>query len=381
VPYTNEMTMCHRRRMCTIFLCALAALGAGAGAAAQAQAAEPIAPAVTDWTAVSANTASGTLLGTSVSLSGTHVWNTPTSVLDGSWPYFGGPDFSPALPKSDEIQISGAPGYSYTIRFGAPITNPILELGSLGSRINFPSGTHLTRLSGESGFTVAGASVSGTPRNTIDADGLNDASGTIRLSGTYTTISFTTTPNYSGPEDGILVQLVVAQPEFTDWTAVSSNTAGGTLLGTSVSLSGTHVWNTPTSVLDGSWPYFGGPDFSPALPLSDEIQISGAPGYSYTIRFGAAITDPILELGSLGSRINFASGTRLTRLSGESGFTVSGSSVSGTPTNTLGRNSLNDASGTIKLSGTYTTIGFTTTPNYSGPEDGILVQLGSVPTD
>jgi hypothetical protein len=201
--HTNSMTMSHRRRIGSFFLCALAALVASGGAAAAAQAA----PAVADWTAVSSNTASGTILDTSVSLSGTHVWNTPTSRVDESWPYFGGPAFSPALPKTDEIQISGAPGYHYTIRFGAPTTNPILELGSLGSRIDFPAGTRLTRLSGESGFTVTGTSVSGTPTNTLGTSSLNDASGTIKLTGTYTTITFTTTPNYTGPEDGILVAL------------------------------------------------------------------------------------------------------------------------------------------------------------------------------
>jgi uncharacterized protein YkwD len=151
-----------------------------------------------------------------------HVWNTPTSVLDGSWPYFAGPAFSPALAKSDVIQISGAPGYSYTIDFGgAQITDPILELGSLGSRIDFPKGTRLTRLSGEGGFTVntsscvTGSCVSGTPSSTIGTSGNSDASGTIQLTGSYSSITFTTTPNYSGPEDGILVQLVtqaVTQP-------------------------------------------------------------------------------------------------------------------------------------------------------------------------
>ena len=363
-----------RARMRVLF--ALAALAAGAGAGAEAQAAPNISTAAADWTAVSSNTASGTLLATSVSLSGSRVWETPTSRVDGSWPYFAGPAFSPALPASDVIQISGATGSSYTLRFGAPVTDPILELGSLGSRVTFPSGTLVTKLSGESGFTVSGTSVSGTPTNAIGASANSDASGTIKLTGTYTTITFTTTPLYTGSEDGILVQLVI-RPRFTDWTAVSSNTASGTLLATSVSLSGSRVWETPTSRVDGSWPYFAGPAFSPALPASDVIQISGATGSSYTLRFGAPVTDPILELGSLGSRVTFPSGTLVTKLSGESGFTVSGTSVSGTPTNAIGASANSDASGTIKLTGTYTTITFTTTPLYTGSEDGILVQLGS----
>ncbi len=144
-----------------LVLCGLATLGLSAGSSAQAHAAPPM---LTDWTAVGSNTATGTLLGTSVSLAGTHVWNTPTSVLDGSWPYFAGPSFSPALSTSDQIQISGGLGFSYTIRFGAPMTNPILELGSLGSRIDFPTGTRVTRLSGQSGFTVSGTTVSACRR-------------------------------------------------------------------------------------------------------------------------------------------------------------------------------------------------------------------------
>jgi uncharacterized protein YkwD len=192
-------------------ICALAAIAGGAGSAATAHAA----PAAADWTAVSSNTAIGTVPGTSVSLSGTQVWNTPTSRVDGSWPYFAGPAFSPALPKTDVIQISGAPGASYTLRFNTAVKDPILHLGSLGSTIAFtglPAGTPVTRLSSEGGFTVSGSSVSGTPGNTILASGNSDASGSIRLTGSYTSVSFTATPNYSGPADGILVQLVAEAP-------------------------------------------------------------------------------------------------------------------------------------------------------------------------
>ena len=99
----------------------------------------------------------------------------------------------------------------------------------------------------------------------------------------------------------------------TDWTAVSTNTATGTLLGTPASLSGTHVWSPPQSTLDGSAPYYASSVFSPALARSDSIQISGGPDRpaSYTIDFGGAkVTDPILEVRSLGSRIDFPAGSR-----------------------------------------------------------------------
>jgi hypothetical protein len=362
----------HKLLSLTLVAAAVALAPAGANAASP----PTVATAAADWTSVNANTATGSLLGTDVSLSGGHVWDTPSSVTDGSWPNFSGPDFSPALTKSDAIQISGAPGYSYTLRFSAPTTDPILELGSLASRIDFPSGTKVKRLSGQDTFTVNDSSVTGALDSRLGPDGLNDASGTVKLRGTYSTITFSATALYSGPEDGIMVQLVV-QPRFTDWVSVTGNTGRGVLAGSSVTLSGSHVSGTPSSVTDGSWPYFSGPDFSPALTKSDAIQIFGGPGYTYTIRLSAPATDPILHVGSLASRIDFPAGTPVIKLSGQTEFTVSGNSVSGNPTNTLGPDGLSDASGTIRLRGTYTSITFTTTPLYAGPDDGIMLQLGS----
>ena len=182
---------------------ALAAVVGSAGAAG---------PGFADWTAVSNNTATGTLLGNSISLSGSHVWNPPQSVIDGSWPGFSGPDFSPPLATSDEIQISGFQGFSYTLQFGAPVTDPVLELASLASRLDFPAGTQITRLSGDSNFSVSGASVIGALAPP-GPDGLSDANGTVQLTGTFQSISFSATPTYNaGSEDGILVQVGAAAP-------------------------------------------------------------------------------------------------------------------------------------------------------------------------
>jgi surface antigen len=206
--------------------CALAVIAAGAVAAAPAQAA----PTATDWTSVSQNTAMGTVLGTSVSLSGTHVWDVPVSRVDGSWPYFAGPTFSPALSTSDVIQISGAPGAAYTINFrnaaGSSVTvkDPVLHLGSLGSTLTFTTGAP-TRLTSENNFRVVGSQVIGDPGNTIRPSGNSDSSGSIRFTGSYSRINFTATPNYTGPEDGILVQLV---------TEPGSGTPGTTPIGTQV---------------------------------------------------------------------------------------------------------------------------------------------------
>jgi hypothetical protein len=158
---------------------------------------------------VSSNTASGTLFGARVSLSGTHVWGPPQSTLDGSWPYFASSVFSPSLASSDAIQISGGPDrpFVYDLDFGVPVTDPILEVGSLASRIEFPTGTKVTRLSGDDDFVVSGATVSGQ-LSSVRPSGLSDSSGTIKLTGTFTKIGFTAKTTYVGSaEDGIVVQL------------------------------------------------------------------------------------------------------------------------------------------------------------------------------
>jgi hypothetical protein len=76
-----------------------------------------------------------------------------------------------------------------------------------GITVDFPLRDSVIKLSGQTEFTVSGNSVSGNLTNTLGPDGLSDASGTIRLRGTYTSITFTTTPLYAGPDDGIMLQL------------------------------------------------------------------------------------------------------------------------------------------------------------------------------
>lgn len=156
----------------------------------------------TDWTSVSGGVAEGTLSGRSVSLSGSDVSSPPASTLDGSSTVFNRPEFSPPLPASDAIQFIGSPGGSYTLRFGAPVTDPVLHLGSLASTLEFPAGTQITRLSGDSQFSVSGSTVSGAVEEPTD-----DANGSVRLSGTFTSIAFTAT--FQG-SDGIYLQAGVA---------------------------------------------------------------------------------------------------------------------------------------------------------------------------
>ena len=388
MSHRNARSISHARRTCAAALCTLAACAAGAATAAGAQAQAPSGTAMADWTSVASNTASGTLLGADVSLKGPRVWEAPSSRVDGSWS-FSGPAFSPALPASDMIQISGNPGTErYTLHFGARTKNPILELGSLGSTITFhnlPADGRAIKLSGEAGFDVNanGTVVSGIAKNP------NDVSGTILLLGTYKG-DYTFTASYPGNGDGILVQLV-ARVQCADWYPASANTATGSLLGASVTLSRTGAAGQVSGIkLDGSSAIFSGPAFTPALTSSDVIQFTGPAGgpaasYGYKVEFGAPIADPIFQLGSLGSRITFD--TFAKRVSGDApdqrsaGFTASGpTTVSGSPTNLKGASNLDDASGTARLA--YDTAIWTLTFQAAAVQgsavaggDGVYVQI------
>ncbi len=159
-----------------------------------------------------------------------------------------------------------------------------------------------------------------------------------------------------------------AQFQFADWMSVSGGAAGGTLNAGSISLSGSDVSSPPASTLDGSSTVFNRPDFSPPLPTSDAIHFLGSPGGSYALQLGAPVTDPVLHLGSLASTLEFPAGTQITRLSGDSQFSVSGSTVTGAvelPTD--------DANGSVRLTGTFTSIPFRAT--FQG-SDGIFLQVG-----
>ena len=189
----------------------LAVLGPGAGSAI---AAYPTASDFADWTAVDGSpaVATGTLNGSLISISGTHVFPPPVSVVDGHWTFFAGPDFTPALGPTDMIQIgASSPAESYTLSFGNPVTDPVIEIGSLGSRLDFPSGTQITKISGQSGFTVSGSSIVGAPSNMLGPDGVGDSNGTVQLTGTFTSISFTAFYTLSS-EDGVLLQVGASPP-------------------------------------------------------------------------------------------------------------------------------------------------------------------------
>lgn len=192
-----------RRRLAVALLALAATWGALHAAPSHGQSAGGL--EFTDWADVSANIAAGTLLQHTVTLSGTAVLPPPSSVLDGSWPGFNTPNFTPPLPASDMIEFQGSPNGAYTLAFGAPTHDPVLHLYSLGSTLTFPPGTQISRLSGESTFTVSGNQVIGVPNTAT-----SDADGTIRLTGDFSTVSFAA--SFLDGTDGIDLQVGAAAP-------------------------------------------------------------------------------------------------------------------------------------------------------------------------
>ncbi len=201
----------YRALTLVVIIACAAAVGTSTSAASGAY---PTAADFTDWTAVDGTpaVATGTLNGSPVSISGTHVFPPPVSVVDGHWTFFSGPDFAPPLARTDMIQIGAAsPADSYTLSFGSPVADPVIEIGSLGSRLDFPSGTQITKIAGQSGFTVSGSSIIGAPSGTLGPDGVNDSNGTVQLIGTFTSITFTALYTVSN-EDGVLLQVGASPP-------------------------------------------------------------------------------------------------------------------------------------------------------------------------
>jgi len=163
-----------------------------------------------------------------------------------------------------------------------------------------------------------------------------------------------------------------AQVVFTDWTTVdtSANVAVGSLNSASVTFTGSDI---NFGVTDGSFTGFNFSFFDPPLATSDVVEFKADPSvFAYTISLSLALTNPRLHLASLGSTLDF-SGISLTKLSGQSTFVVSGSTVTGQVD--AGGSGFNDSNGTIQLNGTFSSITFTAQapPAIS---DGIDMQLG-----
>ncbi len=168
--------------------------------------------------------------------------------------------------------------------------------------------------------------------------------------------------------------LQTLQPVFTDWTAFNSSQAVGVLNGSTVTLSSSAQDPFLGSVVDGTSTIFNDAAlFRPALPRSDIMFIRANPaGVTYTINFGQPVTNPVLHLQSLAATLTFA-GVSPVKVSGQSTFTVSGNQVIGS---FLGPppSPNNDANGTVRLPGTFTSVSFTA--QWASGVDGIGLQIG-----
>ena len=133
----------------------------------------------TDWTATGGTAATGTLLDSPVTLSGWQLSPLPASYLNGTLPIWSAPYFTPPLPAADAVEFRAEAGtpHTYTLSLGAARTNPLLDLASLGTTLEFPAGTSITRLSGDDGFAVSGSTVIGAGDASVDPYGLNDSNG------------------------------------------------------------------------------------------------------------------------------------------------------------------------------------------------------------
>jgi hypothetical protein len=161
------------------------------------------------WSAADPNGATGMLYGSAVTLAGP--MGTAFFLKD-DYPGFNSPDFSPPLSATGMIEIVSRPGHTFTLTSAAPLRDPVFDLGSFGSVLTFPAGTQVSRLGGDANFVVAGNQVTGCAQGTPGSDGTlcaADSRGSIRVTGSFTTITFTLEPNFGDGSipDGVFLQV------------------------------------------------------------------------------------------------------------------------------------------------------------------------------
>jgi hypothetical protein len=177
----------------------------------------------TDWTSVSGNSATGTLPGATVTLSGPNDGGNTTGTFN--WgpqsTYVGGvagnaPCSGTASCLGDIVNLTGAsPPATETLTFSSPVTNPIFAVWSLGqptveASLAFPTGTTPTIQSsgtnGVFGFTSLIAS-----GNVVTG---REGNGTFVLPGTYSSIPLTASlENFYGFTVGASGPISAAVPE------------------------------------------------------------------------------------------------------------------------------------------------------------------------
>jgi len=202
--------------MCRGVMATVAACAALGAAASSAQADRV--PTFADWTVVTQGASAKGMLGERpITLAGPYVASTANgSAVDGSSTVFAGSAFSPALPTSDVVAIAISGNPVYTLTFGGPTVNPVLHFASLASDLTFSGASTIQKVSGEAGLTVSGNHVVGTLNGPSSPAATGaDAGGTVRLVGTFTSVSFTGTTVFGGGGglDGVQVQVGSPAPD------------------------------------------------------------------------------------------------------------------------------------------------------------------------
>jgi hypothetical protein len=157
--------------------------------------------------------------------------------------------------------------------------------------------------------------------------------------------------------------------DFVHWCDGVAEGAVGTLHDAPVML----VWPMGTAFFrHDDYHGFDAQPFTPPLASTGMVELSGAPGHSFTLRFPARIKDPVLLLGSLASALSFTDASAVTLVSGDQHFEVNGSTVSGQ------EEGASDSNGTVMIPGVFEQLTFTLTPTFgdSTAKDGVFFQIG-----
>ena len=163
----------------------------------------------TDWTNVNdtVGIAMGVLDGIPISFTGDVV--TANSITDGTFTGFDSPLFSPQLPFSDVLDIRGtSPAAAYTLKFDAPVRDPIIHFLSLAATVSFDT-TNIAKLSGD--ITVSSNAVTGFLRDHVP---LTDANGSVQFTGEFSRIAFTIFYDAGLQPDGIHLQIGGVDPRL-----------------------------------------------------------------------------------------------------------------------------------------------------------------------
>ncbi|TQJ37716.1 hypothetical protein FBY34_7861 [Streptomyces sp. SLBN-115] len=151
----------------------------------------------TAWENIGRERAVGTLHGVEVSVEGPGIGG----VTDGTFTLFASPYFSPPLPASDAVSLTSLAGSSFHLRFGVPVRDVVLHLASVASKITFPPGTAVTRVSGDPTFSLSGTTATGVVAGSLDSG------GTLRIPGAVTDLAFTADPVFANGPDGFYIQV------------------------------------------------------------------------------------------------------------------------------------------------------------------------------